>query len=408
MKLKILKFLIIFIILTSLIMPVFGEEDMRKDPTCPLTKEEIQKRIDLTPPTNPEVLNQLKKDESILAIYGEIPERKGEDAYDWWISIDNIAYSIAVDGAFEKYHYDNGGTVIGFGPSCDGYIQITIYDELQNEVSSQDITEMKEIVEKYAAKKEIKNIPVVFRSSEMGQTSSSIENEHENAEKNILAAAPNYYSDKIRPIIGGISVYSSYTGPGTIGYVVKQTNNSSKRGFVTSAHLVDFQNISVYQPTVGILNGVGTSSVNATNKKVDAIYISPSTLHPFSVSAKIHTGNNQLVDVRGQLNPISGDFLKRSGLNTTSTSGYFIEYNYNYSLRDEQSGAVTFTLDKVGVMNGTTSQKKDSGGPIYIEGEGKVYIIGITQGHYGNLTIFVPCSEITSKLGVEALKMEDN
>ncbi|MDV0446505.1 hypothetical protein MsAg5_03450 [Methanosarcinaceae archaeon Ag5] len=160
--LKTFCFLMIAVVLMSMALGDGNKNDIRND-TDSFTQEEIQERIDAVPPTNPELLDQLRQQNGILAVYGEIPQKKqGIESYEWWLNISSIVDSISEDDALRKYMSDNSNFIMGYGAIADGYVSILIHEEFRNDVTQKDLENMKNIVDQYAAQEGVENVPIVI------------------------------------------------------------------------------------------------------------------------------------------------------------------------------------------------------------------------------------------------------
>ncbi|WNY27649.1 hypothetical protein [Methanolapillus ohkumae] len=141
---------------------VRGVEDIRVFTEMPLNDSEIQKSVDQTPPTNPEYFEQVSKSQSALASYGTVPLKTGEDAYDWGLSLQRISRSIQQDQAFEKYLAVNGGPICGYSAGINGFLMVYLNPNVADLKTSQDIENMKQVIEKYAIEEGIEDVPIVF------------------------------------------------------------------------------------------------------------------------------------------------------------------------------------------------------------------------------------------------------
>jgi len=369
------------------INPVFGEEDIRKSEN--FTDEQIKDLLSRSLPTQPDALEKFMKDENTLSISGSIPYLEGEASYDWWLSIDSVAESIHNDKAFGKYLYSEGGPIVGYGPMCEGYIQISIYDEMKGKITTEDIKEMSRIVEKYAEKESIKNIPIFMTYSNI---------------------SGNYTGPLVQ---GGNVAATPNLGPGMFAFAVKQNNNSNSKGIITVAHLIDFNynntNRPVYVNYILPNNLLGYATT--INNRIDAIYV------PYSnVTCMMHIGNNTQIKVYTGIDSASGTLLNRYGTATGSTTGYLKGFEYD-RVWNTGNTTITRTFDKVGYMNSSTnvSEGGDSGGPIYcgmnITTNGKTsheaLVLGMTFGNskLNNepVSVFVPFREIQDKFNVTLL-----
>ncbi|MDV0447387.1 hypothetical protein MsAg5_12750 [Methanosarcinaceae archaeon Ag5] len=396
MKMKLMSLICTLVVLAALIGPAMADEDIRNYPSNPYTKEELDEIISKTQPTKPELFDEFQKNENILMLYGEIPEKEmGLDSYEWWLNISSIADEMTKDENISDYF--EKGLILRYGPYCDGYISFVVDEKFKNDIKQEDLDNINKIVNKYASSKGIQNIPVAIS---VGQPIEFIaENvSEENNSMNIVARALNYYTDKTRPVIGGTRVATQMYG-GTSGFAAKNQTNSSRIGIVTVAHLTNFSNaMSVYQPTVSSSNKIGVTT--GVRQDIDAMFVPCS-----NVQAKIHTGNNFLVSVKGSSGLSSGMALYRSGINTGDTSGTYAGYAYyNQNIFNN-------TVSRLDVMvQNNHSQPGDSGGPVYTTVNGRTYICGITcaykQEASGRIvTLFASSEEIRSKLGVVPLTM---
>lgn len=386
MKSTTICFILFIFLLFCLISPVWGEEDIRKSEN--FTEEQVKELLSKASPTQPAVIEKIMNGENTLSVSGSIPKLEGEAAYDWWLSIDSVAESIHNDKAFGNYLYANGGPIVGYGPMCDGYIQISIYDEMKGKITSQDIKEMTQIIEKYAESEGIKNIPIVMIYSDI---------------------TGNYTGPRV---LGGHIAATPNLGSGTFAFAVKQNNNTNAKGIITVAHLIDFNynntNRPVYVNTTSSGNLLGYATV--TYDSIDAIYV------PYSnVTNSIYVGNNAtLRPVYAGVDSAYGSSLNRYGRTTGNTLGYLQGFEYD-KVWDTGNTTITRTFDKVGYMNGTVAQGGDSGGPIYCgmnvtKNNTTTYqalVLGMTMGNSKlngeQMSVFVPFREIQDNFNVTIL-----
>jgi hypothetical protein len=383
------------LLILCFISPAFGEEDIRK--SASFTEEQVNELLSRAVPTQPEALKRFAADEkNTLSVSGSIPYLEGEAAYDWWLTISSVAESMYKDRVFEKYLYANGGPIVGYGPMTDGFIQISIHDEMTGRLSSQDVRNMNQIVEKYAIAEGIKDVPVVMvYSSINGNDTRLVQGGH-------VAATPG-------------------RSPGTFAFAVRQNNNSNARGIITVAHLIDFdvrRDVHVNDTSSGTRLGRAA----AVRNNIDAIYV------PYSnVSSMMYVGYDPLIPASQDRTQIKvymgidaayGSILSRYGSNTGNTQGYLKGFEYD-RVWAPPNATVIRTFDKVGYMNASqghlVSQFGDSGGPIYCgmtvtTSTGQSYqalVLGMTFGVGGlngePVTLFVPFREIQDKFNVTIL-----
>ena len=159
----------IFLLIISFILcsgSIERIEDIRESTDLPLSNEEIIQMLEENnAPTDPEKFENFKNSENTIAVFGEVPYKTGADAYDWFVMLQRVAKNIQKDEDFEKYLWDNGGPIAGYGAFKDGYIIIYITpDELEN-LNGSDIENIKNIVKTYAENEGVNNLPIVFYAS---------------------------------------------------------------------------------------------------------------------------------------------------------------------------------------------------------------------------------------------------
>jgi hypothetical protein len=320
----------------------------------------------------------------------------------------NVSDKIAEDSALEKYLYENGGPVVGYGPFNKGYINILIHEECGN-ISQSNLKEIYDIFEIYAFKEDMSDVPVIFSIEKT--PSFSVSEATETMEK-ASALAVLGYNSSFRPVIGGVGMETSKLLSGTVGFAAIQ-NGTNQKGFVTAAHLSNFSRATVYQPLLLHPNGsVGSMNVNYTN--IDAAFVPCNNVNGTKFYSKVL--NNSSVrqyangteinhSVGGYYGTIGNNYtVLKSGKATGLTSGTTIGYYNNYTF-------VGVKLDRLGVVEPCIGTGGDSGGPIFhIREDGKAYLMGTITGGSGTLgingrTYYTPCTEIT-KLGYVPLFRE--
>lgn len=393
---KIISLLFIVSLLFVFLNSAFGEEN---DEDLFTEEEQIKEMIKNSKSINSEIMDKLKEDKNICSIHGVIPEIKGgEEYYEWWCTISRISDSIAENEALNKYLWERGGYITGYGPVSEGYILISIEEKRINQFEKNNIEEIVTIFEKYAIENNVTEVPLVFKSSPI--------------------IKPYTYQSVNRPLVGGISLTSvlkaiywplNWLEPGTgaVGYPARTTDNTSC-GFVTAGHVVNFTTKKVYQPSYkffGDNNYVGSTSV--THPKVDAAFIKSDKVNNPN-SAKIFYSNSSntsgdLIDIGGYYNTISvNSEVYKSGPTTCHKIGKITGYQNNVSVLIENT---TYVFDKLGIVENTNGQFAyygDSGGPVYTIYDNKAILVGIIHGGrgYGGDTFIVPCGEIKAKLNV--------
>ncbi|MDR2944728.1 MAG: S1 family peptidase [Methanosarcinales archaeon] len=380
-----LSLLICFVFLGMLI-PVYGTEDIRKSDTG-LEYEEVLKIIDNNTATNPDLLNELSKQDNILAVYGTIPKKSsGVESYEWWLTLDSVAKSISKDEELLNSQYFSG-----IGAYTAGYLFIQILEENKDFVKTEDLEAMKKIVEKHAEMYGIQDVPLVIKVVKPAIS---------------FAANPNSY---VKNPLGGLHIETNTSG-GTLGYAVKFQNNFSKKGMVTVAHVLHFTSRPVYQSTSGIgshLLGTPTSM----NNSYDCVFI-PET-NTRKAQPYICDGAGNDLKVVGSAGSVSHNMLvEKSGSYSGFSQGYYIGtlYRQNFSIPSSN-----YTVETVGILEEknynpnltvqkNVSIKGDSGGPVFSKFGSNAVMFGILEGGDGNGTAyFVYCNDIRDSLGVVPL-----
>lgn len=180
---------------------------------------------------------------------------------------------------------------------------------------------------------------------------------------------------------------------GTIGFTAKRNSDSAK-GYVLAGHVAWWQTgLRSYQPVYGSGNLAGTVSKLGSN--TDAAFV------PYSnVAAKMHIGGGTFVNVNGYYTGgISGMTLTKSGSASGSVSGQYLGVLTGQNVLGHY-------MDRIELMS-TTCYDGDSGGPVYYLYNGRYKIVGIISAsatvNGSPTTIYIPCGEVMSKLGVTPL-----
>jgi hypothetical protein len=174
MNSKTLYLICSLMILMTLPIAVFAEsennirnvEDIRVHTDLPLNESEIQKMVDETPSTNPAMFEEMAKAQDTVAAYGEVPSINGEEAYDWGLSLQRIARSIQDNDALKKYEVINDG-LITYGRGNDGFFIVYLNVERKDQITLEDIENIKNTFEEYAEKEGIYNLPIIFSYSKL-------------------------------------------------------------------------------------------------------------------------------------------------------------------------------------------------------------------------------------------------
>ncbi|WNY26050.1 hypothetical protein [Methanolapillus millepedarum] len=160
---------IVFVILSVMMIPsiIQKRSDNNVDCNCfyryiqnnyvYLTKEEVE--IYQCWKNDPEAFGP-HSNKNILAVFGKLSPKTGEDLYHWWTS------ARLVNTGYELTHYsrENGGPIIGEEVSSFGFMVIYVNSEKQDNLTAEDLERIVQIIEQKAEENGIENLPVVFYS----------------------------------------------------------------------------------------------------------------------------------------------------------------------------------------------------------------------------------------------------
>ncbi|WP_233125720.1 hypothetical protein [Methanohalophilus portucalensis] len=267
---------------------------------------------------------------------------------------------------------------------ADGYVTVMLYKDYPN-IKEEDIAGITKIIRNNAVKVGIKDVPIIFTLDE-----------HIKPATGDWPALPSY-SLKYRPIIGGIAMTTTNGTIGQVGSVgfAAERDSDNQKGYVTAGHVSFWSSgIQAYQPLPGVGNESGTSSLIGSDSDVAFV--------PYdNVVGKIHVGGGYTIDVDGYYSGgITSMYLQRSGCVSGVELGDYEAVLTGVTIRGQY-------MDKVEVMD-NECQQGDSGGPVYYTYYGRNKVVGIISayGTYNNadVTFYIPCSEVTSKLDVTPLE----
>ncbi|MDV0445992.1 hypothetical protein MmiAt1_15980 [Methanimicrococcus sp. At1] len=171
--------LILLLLIFTFTLPVQGAEDFRESD---LDDEIIQSFIDKGSGTDANTLNEILQQPDVLAVYGLIPDKKaGVEAYEWWLLLDEIVTEVANDKEFQKKYMNC------IGAHTDGYIYVKI-EEGETNIKMKEMETVRQIINTYAAKKGIKDVPFVIKIADEAYTfEQKIENapQHEKSDSSL-------------------------------------------------------------------------------------------------------------------------------------------------------------------------------------------------------------------------------
>lgn len=418
---QIYSLIVAFLFIASA-FPVLGAADGTSFALENGHERETQKKTLLKDKIEENLTAEPSKNQKILAAYGTLPEtERGEISYEYWSALCRMAENIAADNAWKEDHYENGGAIIGHEVSRIGSIKIIIHEEQAEQIKEEDLMRFSKIVEEYAAAEGLNNILLTIEAEEMIPSRETDLNRYLSPilhpRENSIAPAPqNYSTDKIRPMVGGIRITTEKSA-GTVGFVAREINEPDSYGLVTSAHILHFENQTIYQPQFDHNQTNAVGEYSRINEITDVVFIPQEKT---DVLPYIYTGNSS---AEGQLLPVIGyetqmpigTGVEKSGIASGQTYGSYdgLRYNQVFTIKN---GTYNYTVDCVGIIRENSeieySDHGDSGGPVYIRMNSTVngaeqecaVLLGILEGGNGNGTVFyVPCEYIAEKLGVVPL-----
>ena len=100
----------------------YSKEQIAQDP-------ELQELINNVPAADPDILEQVREDQNVRAVFGQIPKSAvGKETYGLYGRLDNVRANVRADGALKEYICPNG-PVCGFGVNANNYFVVLLYDE---------------------------------------------------------------------------------------------------------------------------------------------------------------------------------------------------------------------------------------------------------------------------------------
>lgn len=396
-------FLFLFIFL--LVIPAYCTEDIRKSD---LNDEIIKDILDKGSATNTTALDELERQENVLAVYGIIPKKNaGEEAYEWWLTLDKIITDVATDKSFKKEY------ISSIGSHTDGYIYVKIKPEEAKDIKAETMDSIQEKIAEYATKNCVDDVPIVIKIANPVYTFESIiENSIQTKITENSPDAINSSNGYKKNPYGGLLVQTS-THQGTSGYAACDVNNNSRRGLVTAAHVLLLNSSKpVYQAFSS-----NTSQLFGTPTLMDSQYDCVFVPQPSkrNVTPYIYDGSSSTLKVTGFTGSVSNNMLvEKSGISSGFTQGYF-KGNEILLETSCDNGQIEFTINRCGILeekdydenitNQTNiSMSGDSGGPVFSKFGTNSILLGILHGGDDEGTVyFIWCTDIRDAIGVVPL-----
>lgn len=378
------RLLLMMVVVSMLLVPIAGASSSPDDISQNGKHPELNVLLHEIPPIKAVNLEATEAMDNRFRAYGQIPELKtGPEVHEWLNNLDQIRVNINKNKELSDYFYPNG-PLIAYGTHSDGHVVVMLYKDYPN-INEDDIAGMTKVIRNHAGKFGIKDVPIVFTLDDQITPA-----------QGSWPALPSY-SLVYRPITGGIahSISNGTVGQlGTIGFSAERDSDNQK-GYVIAGHVTFFESgLQSYQPMVSVANQSGTTSLVGTDTDVAFV--------PYdNVIGKLHVGGGYFIDVDGYYSGgITSMYLRRVGCVSGVELGDYRAVLTGVNLLGHY-------MDKIEVMDDACSEG-DSGGPVYYTYYGRNKLVG-TISAYGtfngdDVTFYIPCSEITSKLDVTPLE----
>lgn len=317
------------------------------------------------------VFDELKKDPSVLATKGVIPQYATQaERMNWLGKLDDIR--VMAEDDLSPYAYPKG-PVLGHGFDENGSVRVVLYKNMN--VSDSQINEIYNVINKIGNKKNIQNVPVVFLKRDFVQ--------------DVVASG---YDGYYRPLTGGIQLTGQTGATGSVGFAAK--TSSGTKGYVTAQHLGTSVGYKMYQPvkTNSVYASGTVSKISGTH--ADACFVPYSFVSPYVYTGSGKTSLPIVGYYVGQ--PGSswiGMSVSKSGKTTGVTSGKVVAIMD----LDGSQGLGTYT----GLIETSVAvQQGDSGGPLYTTLSSGVGVMGIAKATWNGYSLFSSVYGINYDLGV--------
>lgn len=320
------------------------------------------------PNFGPHVFDELKKNPSVLATKGVIPQYATQaERMNWLGKLDDIR--VMAEDDLSPYAYPKG-PVLGHGFDENGSVEVILYKDMN--ISDSQINEIYNVINKIGNKKNIQNVPVVFLKRDFVQ--------------DVTASG---YDGYYRPTLGGIQLTGQTGATGSLGFAA--TTSSGTNGYVTAQHLGTSVGYQMYQPTTA--HTAGTVSV-ISGTHADACFVPYSSVSPY---VYIGSGKTSLPIIGYYIGQPGSSWVgmavSKSGKTTGVTSGKVVAIMD----LDGSQGLGTYTgLIETNVQ----AQAGDSGGPLYTTLSSGVGVMGITKAIWNGYSLFSSVYGINYDLGV--------
>ena len=113
------------------------------------------------PDYGPDVLESAKKDPQFIASRGLMPIILEEGKKREWV--DQLSNSIHMNRDLDPYFKKNGGNVIGFGLSINGYLFVEFDANTTEQVNESLISEIYQVIDIHCQQEGITDVPVIFK-----------------------------------------------------------------------------------------------------------------------------------------------------------------------------------------------------------------------------------------------------
>jgi hypothetical protein len=117
------------------------------------------------PDYGPHIFEEAKKEPAFIAALGTMPVITDEGEKREWT--DKLVECSRGAKEIDRYFYEYGGPLLGFGTSINGYLLVYCYSATPEKVNSTVINEIYDVIDAQSKKEGINDVPVVFMWTEM-------------------------------------------------------------------------------------------------------------------------------------------------------------------------------------------------------------------------------------------------
>lgn len=117
------------------------------------------------PDYGPHIFEELKNEPEVIDVRGTIPIIvNNREKLEWTDKL--VEFSMNLEKEMNKYFHD--GSLLSFGTSIDGYLEVGCNSATPEKINNTVIDEIYSVIDNQCKKEGINNVPVVFKWTEMG------------------------------------------------------------------------------------------------------------------------------------------------------------------------------------------------------------------------------------------------